>query len=472
MAMTESDERAIAWLDMGDIAARIQGRELSSLEVTQAMLGRIERLDPLYKSYARTTPELALEQARAADERLARGEPCGPLNGVPIAVKDLCWTQGIPTAAGMPLHHDFVPAVDGTVVRRLQEAGAVLLGKLQMTEGAFSAHHPDIVAPVNPWHAQGWPGVSSSGSGVATAAGLCFGSIGTDTGGSIRFPSAANAVTGLKPTWGRVSRFGAFELAASLDHLGPMCRSARDCGLMLGAIAGADANDPTALQAPVPDYLAGDMRLDGLRIGLDESHVSQGVETEVSDALARSLDVLRRLGAQVVAVRMPDVDDLVESWVPHCAVEAAVAHAQTFPARRSAYGPMLAGLLDQGLALSAVDYQRILLQRAAFTGSLNTLMTGVDLLIMPAMPFAAPTSERIAALRGEPGYRKRLSRFTAPTDMSGHPTLTMPSGFTAQGLPIAVQLVAAHLREDLLVRAGRAFQTQTDWHQRRPPGLV
>ena len=199
-----------------------------------------------------------------------------------------------------------MPPVDGTVVRRLREAGAVLLGKLQMTEGAFSAHHPDIVAPLNPWNAQTWTGVSSSGSGVAVAAGLCHGAIGTDTGGSIRFPSVANGVTGLKPTWGRVSRHGAFELAASMDHLGPICRSAADCGLMLGAIAGADPDDPTALQAPVPDYLAGDVqRLDGLRIGIDEAYVSRDVAPEVADALQAALRALVALGATPVAVTMP-----------------------------------------------------------------------------------------------------------------------------------------------------------------------
>src|SRR5207237_7080383 len=178
------------------------------------------------------------------------------LHGVPIAVKDLCWTEGIATAAGMPLHRDFVPSVDATVVRKLREAGAVLLGKLQLTEGAFADHHPDIAPPVNPWHRDHWSGASSSGSGVATAAGLCFGSLGSDTGGSIRFPSAANGVTGLKPTWGRVSRFGCFELAASLDHIGPMARSAVDCGAILGAIAGADPKDLTAVLERVPDYLA------------------------------------------------------------------------------------------------------------------------------------------------------------------------------------------------------------------------
>ncbi len=463
-------DREIAWLSIEALASRIRTRELSATEVAQAMLRRIGRIDPGLRAYARTTPELALAQARDADTRLARGEPVGALHGVPIAVKDLCWTAGIPTAAGSTIHRDFVPPVDGTVVRRLREAGAVLLGKLQMTEGAFSAHHPEIAAPLNPWNADTWTGVSSSGSGVALAAGLCHGAIGTDTGGSIRYPSVANGVTGLKPTWGRVSRHGAFELAASLDHLGPMARSASDCGLILGAIAGADPDDPTALQAPAPDYLAGDTRrLDGLRIGIDESYVARDVAPEVAEALQAALRCLVALGATPVSVRMPAVDAVVSGWVPHCAVEAAVAHSATFPARRGEYGPVLADLLDAGLALHGTDYQRLLLERADFTGRLNALMRGIDLLLTPVMPFATPSLAQLAELRAQPGYRLRLQRFTVPFDMSGHPTITLPAGFTRERLPLGVQLVAAHLREDLLVRAGRAFQHHTDWHARRPP---
>ncbi len=465
--MTEQD---IAWLSLEALAGQIRARKVSATEVTQAMLRRIGQIDPGLHAYARTTPDLAFAQAREADARQARGDALGPLHGVPIAVKDLCWTAGIPTAAGTTIHRDFIPSVDGTVVRRLREAGAVLLGKLQMTEGAFSAHHPKVTAPLNPWNAQAWTGVSSSGSGVAVAAGLCHGAIGTDTGGSIRFPSVANGVTGLKPTWGRVSRHGAFELAASLDHLGPMSRSAADCGLMLGAIAGADPDDPTALQAPVPDYLAGDARsLNGLRVGIDESYVSHDVAPEVADAVQAALRTLVALGATPVAVTMPPVDPVVDAWVPHCGVEAAVAHAATFPERRGEYGPMLADLLDVGLALSATGYQRILLTRADFTGRLNALMQGIDLLVTPVIPFGVPSLEQLAELRTRPGYRLLLSRYTAPFDMSGHPTITLPAGVAHDGLPLGVQLVAGHLREDLLVRAGRAFQNSTDWHTRRPP---
>ena len=465
--MTEDE---IAWLDLSTVARLIRERMLSAEQVTQAQLRRIERLDTKLHAYAGVTSELALTQARAADHRQAQGQALGPLHGVPIAVKDLCWTAGIPTAAGMQIYKDFVPDQDATVVKRLREAGAVLLGKLQMTESAFSGHHPLTVVPVNPWEASAWTGVSSSGSGVATAAGLCFGSLGTDTGGSIRFPSAACGVTGLKPTWGRVSRYGVFELAASLDHIGPMCRTAEDCGLMLGVLAGADPKDPTALQAPVPDYSAGNKdNLSGLRIGWDADYALNDVEPEVAQAVKQTLAVLEKLGAQIVPITMPEVGDLVENWVPHCGIEAAVAHTNTYPSRRAEYGPMLAGLLDIGNKLTATDYHRILLQRATHTGQLNTVLMQVDLILMPAMPFAAPSTERIANLRKEPGYRRLMSRFTAPTDMSGHPTLTFPAGETASGLPVAAQLVSGHLNEGLLVRAGAAFQAATQWHLRRPP---
>ena len=248
--MPESD---LHYSELVEIGRLVQKRELSSVAATQAQLDRIGQLDGQLKSYAYVMTTSALEQASAADQEIAAGKVRGPLHGVPIAVKDLCWTKDAPTAAGMKIYRDNRPTEDATVVVKLKEAGAVILGKLQLTEGAYADHHPEVDPPRNPWDARLWPGASSSGSGVATAAGLCYGSLGSDTGGSIRFPSAANAVTGLKPTWGRVSRYGVFELAATLDHIGPMARSAVDCGAMLGAIAGADPNDPTAVLEPVPD---------------------------------------------------------------------------------------------------------------------------------------------------------------------------------------------------------------------------
>ncbi|MEI7443919.1 MAG: amidase [Burkholderiales bacterium] len=460
---------ALHWLEITELAALIQQRKVSPVEVTEAMLRRIEQVDPRHFSYATVTPELALEQARRAEQRIMRREYLGLLHGVPIALKDLCWTAGVRTMAGMPIHRDFVPTRDGTVTERLRVAGSVLLGKLQLTEGAFADHHPAITVPVNPWHRDHWAGASSSGSGVATAAGLCFGSIGSDTGGSIRFPSIANGVTGLKPTWGRVSRFGAFELAASLDHLGPMCRSAADCGLMLGAIAGPDPNDPTASHSPVPDYLAGDDRsLADLTIGVDERWCTEGVEAPVVRAFREALDVLRGLGAAIRPIVFPEVGQITDDWGPNCAVETAIAHERTYPARKAEYGPGLSGFIEAGRALSGLDYQKILLRRAEFRGRVHAVFADVDLMLIPGQPFAAPTVATMATLGQVPEQLAALVRYTAPFDMSGHPTITLPAAFTSGGLPIAVQLVAGHLHEDRLVRAGRAFQRVTDWHRRHP----
>src|SRR4030095_1798507 len=262
----------LCYLSLIDVGRGIRARHFSSVEVTQALLLRIAQLAAELRSYATVISESALTAAAAADQEIARGEDRGPLHGVPVAVKDLCYSKGVPTAAGMAIYKNFIPDRDATVVNRLRAAGAVMLGKLQMTEGAFGAHHPSIAPPVNPWSRAHWTGVSSSGSGVATAAGLCYGSLGTDTLGSIRFPSTMNGVTGLKASWGRVRRAGIFALAESRDDVGPRARSAADAAAMLGAIAGADIADPTAVQDAREDYLAnieGGVR--DVRIGIDRT---------------------------------------------------------------------------------------------------------------------------------------------------------------------------------------------------------
>ena len=465
MANTE-----LHYLELLELTRRIHAKEVSPVEATRAQLDRIGAVDGRLKSYALVTPELALEQARAAEAEIQRGEIKGPLHGAPIAVKDLCWTKGIPTAAGMAIYQDFRPAEDATVVRRLRAAGAVLLGKLQMTEGAFAEHHPSIPPPVNPWREDRWVGASSSGSGVATAAGLCYGSLGSDTGGSIRFPSAANGITGLKPTWGRVSRYGVFELAATLDHIGPMTRSAADAAAMLTAIAGPDPNDPTASQEPVPNCLAGIRRgLRGLRVGIDADWNTRDVDPEVARAAEQAAQVAAELGAEIRPVRFPDPEPVIADWVPHCAVETAVAHEATYPSRKAEYGPTLSGLIETGRNLSGVAYQKIILHRIDFRGRVQTLFEGIDLLIVPVQPFASPTLADLAAFVQDPGKLQGLLRFTSPFDMTGNPTITLPGGFTADGAPLGFQFVARHFAEDLLCRAGFAYQEATDWHRRRPP---
>ena len=324
------------------------------------MLDRIGKLDPRLKSYATLTPERALADAKRLDAETAAGKSRGPLHGVPIAIKDLCDTEGVPTAAGMAIRRGHVPAKDATVVTRLKQAGAVILGKLQMTEGAYGVHHPSVDPPVNPFNAAYWTGVSSSGSGVATAAGLCFASLGSDTGGSIRFPSTMNGLSGLKPTWGRVSRAGVFPLAESLDHVGPMCRSALDAAIVLGIIAGADPDDPTAAPQPVPDYAAATgAGVKGKRVGVPKNLI--GADADCQRALDGASAALQRQGAQLVDVMLPDLDEAAQRWLALCGVEAALAHEATFPSRRAEYGAEFAALLDLGLGLSGLELSRLLL---------------------------------------------------------------------------------------------------------------
>lgn len=451
------------------LAEKLARRDVSSQEVTQAQLARIAQLEPQLNAFALVTGEMALDQARAADAEIARGMHRGPVHGVPVAVKDLCAIAGTPTGAGMAPGLRQVATTDATLVRRLKQAGAVLIGKTELSEGAYSDHHAQITPPVNPWNADYWTGISSSGSGVATAAGLCYGAIASDTGGSIRWPTAANGVTGLKPSWGRVSRHGVAELAASLDHIGTMARCAKDAGALLGVIAGNDECDPTTLQDPVPNYLkSADDGVRRLRIGIDEAWNMRDVDDSTAAILTEAIDVFTALGADVVPASMPDVTQTIADWTPNCAVEAAVAHEATYARHKDQYGAILGGVIETGRALSATDYQKILLRRMEFRGRVNALFATMDLLITPVQPFAALSLADISSLGAQPELIAKLQRYTCPFDMTGHPTITLPGGFTAQGLPLGFQLIAPHLGEAFLVRAGAAFQSATSWHQRHP----
>jgi amidase len=453
-----------------EAASAVRSRKVSAAELTRAMLDRIAKIDPSLHSYATVTPEFALAQAEASDVEIAAGNYRGPLHGVPIAVKDICNTAGVVTAAGMTIHADNVPDDDATVVRRLRDAGAVLLGKLQNTEGAFVNHHPKITPPRNPWDSDYYAGASSSGSGVATAAGLCFGSLGSDTGGSIRFPCAANGITGLKPTWGRVSRYGVFALAESLDHIGPMARSTADAGAMLGVIAGRDSKDPTTLIAPVPDYLAElDTGIRAVRIGIDAAYNETGCDPRTVATLREARKVFEALGAAIKEVTLPDPSGVMvtTAWGSICAAETATAHKATYPARSLEYGG-LADLIEAGRATSGIEIMEAHHKRLAFTGSLAVLFADIDLLLIPTQTLSdftiAQERELFATAEGLSGF----VRFATPFDMSGSPTITLPGGFTEKGLPVSFQLVGRHLEEALLVRAGHAYQQFTDWHHRHP----
>ena len=451
-----------------EAAEAISSRKISPVELTRALLDRIAALEPALHSYATVTSELALAQAARAEREIGAGRYRGPLHGIPIAVKDICNTAGVVTAAGMAIHANHVPDFDATVVKRLADAGAVLLGKLQLTEGAFITHHPTVTPPSNPWNADYYAGASSSGSGVATAAGLCFGSLGSDTGGSIRFPSSANGITGLKPTWGRVSRHGVFALADSLDHIGPMTRTAADAGAVLGVIAGLDPNDPTTLTAPVPDYLAGlNAGIRGLRIGIDAAYNETGSDPQIVGTVREACRVLEGLGATIKEVKLPNPDAVMAAWGSYCAVEASIAHQATYPARASEYDG-LAGLIEAAPAVSGIDLMKAHHERLAFSGALATLFCDIDLLLIPTQPLADFTVARETELFATSDGLAAFLRFATPFDMSGSPTITLPGGFTSKGLPLSLQLVGRHLDEALLVRAGHTYQQATGWHRKHP----
>lgn len=457
-------------LSLIEVSARLAAGDLSPVELTQAMLARIEALEPSLHAYALVTPERAMEDARRAAAEIGAGRRRGPLHGVPIALKDLIDTAGIATAAGTMVMAGRVPDEDATVAARLREAGAVLLGKLQLAEGAFSEHHPALEAPRNPWNADRWTGVSSSGAGVAVAAGLCFGALGTDTGGSIRFPSAACGVTGLKPTWGRVSRHGVFPLAPSLDHVGPMARSAGDCAALLGAIAGPDPNDPTALRDPPPDYAAELGRpLAGVTIGVDRAFCLDAADPEVGAAFEAALAALASCGAALREIAMPPTAMLAQTWGPACGVEAALAHEALFDAGRDRYGAAMRMLIELGRSLPVVEYARMQEGRRSLAALLDAVFDDVMLVATPALALPVPTLAVAEAVGRDREGIAAMLKFTALWNFSGHPTLSLPCGFDKGRMPIGFQLAGGRLREDLLLRAGAAFQRATDWHKARPP---
>ena len=459
----------VHYLSLREVARRVESKELSPVEVTRAMLERIELLDPRLKSYATVMAEQAMASARAAEDEIQRGRYRGPLHGVPIAVKDLCFTRGVRTMGGLQVLADHVPDYDATVVARLADAGAVLLGKLNLTEGAVGGYHPNFDVPVNPWNDQHWAGASSSGSGVATAAGLCYASLGTDTGGSIRFPAACNGVVGLKPTYGRVSRYGVLALAESLDHVGPLARTSADAGIVLEAMAGYDPNDPTSSDEPVPSMLDTiDEGVRGLRIGWDEAYAADGTDPALLASIRRAIRRLEGLGARLVEVKVPEIgntNSLTQA-------EAVVAHRANFPSRRDEYGPFFREFLELGAAVTGAQYAEAHQERLRFAGSLRNVLRDVDVIACPALPWPAPPAppERLYGTMAEvmDPFEGDWFRYTARYDLSGSPTITVPCGFSDEGLPHTIQFVGRHFDEARLCRIGHAYEQETDWHGRHP----
>ena len=465
---------ALTELSLAEAGQGLEASDFTAEELTRACIEALEGGRDL-NAFITETPDIAVDRAKASDARRADGKAAGSMDGIPIAVKDLFCTEGVLTTAGSHILDGFTPAYESTVSANLKDSGAVLLGKTNLDEFAMgSANVTSYYGPVkNPWKGPGGkdmvPGGSSGGSAAAVAGGLCPGAIGTDTGGSIRFPSLACGVVGLKPTWGRVSRHGVFPLSETLDHIGPMTRHVGDAAAMLGALAGVDDQDPTSLNANVPDYLGG--LADGVRgvkIGVDEQFNSLDVDASVAEALNTVINVLRGEGAEIVPISVPPHDAVVDSWLPICAAEAALAHHETYPARADEYGPVTGDLLAAGVAFSAADYARATIIRRNFSGQLARLFDDVDLIAAPAMVVPPPRLDEMDDLLGAPGALERLIRFTSPFDHSGSPTLSLPCGFTDAGAPLGFQLIGRHLDEGLLLRAGHAFERATVWNARHP----
>jgi amidase len=458
------------YLNLSELARLIEKRDLSSVEVTQAQLDRISSLDRDLNAYALVTGSQALADAREADAAISRGQYLGPLHGVPIAVKDLCYTRGVATKAGTAVHENFLPDYDATVVTKLRAAGAVLLGKLNLAEGAMAAYNPKFDAPYNPWKRSIAPGGSSSGSGVATAAGMCFGSLGTDTGGSIRFPASMCGVVGVKPTWGRVSRHGVFDLAPSMDHVGTLTRSVVDGAIMLDVIAGLDPNDPTTLPTMLSrldkqiDYGVAD-----LRIGYAERYATDDVDIETVSAIEAALATLASLGASIVDTEIPNLDEYVISWRVLCTVDAYIAHQQFFPARSAEYGPWFRSWLEHGAACSRSDYARAHLQRLKCNAAIAHAFSDIDVLLCPAM--AQPEQRKTDAqnfLEPMGDFNTQRQRFTIPYNFNGAPTITVPVGLNSRGEPISVQCVGRPGQENFVFRAAYAIEQSTGDVDRHP----
>lgn len=451
-------------------AALIQSSELSPVALTEAMLARIAQEDGWLHSYVTVMGEQALAQAAQAEREIAAGNYRGPLHGMPIAIKDIFATRGVRTTCSSKIYADHVPDYDAAVVERLQAAGAIVLGKLTMTEFALFGYHPECAVPVNPWNAERWAGVSSSGSGVATAASLCFAALGTDTGGSIRVPSAACGVVGIKPTYGKVSRHGCYPLAETLDHIGPMARSVGDCAALLAAIEGRDERDPTTRSDAPSDYLAQmGQGVQGLRIGIDRNYIAHGVDPEVAQSVLDSVALLALLGAEVVEVDVTGITEASQYWIPCTAVEALLTHGEHLAARPDDYGPTFRSILEFGTTVSAATYAKGVITGQRVRGILDHVFSQVDVLACPsAASTALPTAAFPPQIVAPPEAVAPLIGFHAPFNFSGHPTLSLPCGVHSDGLPLSLQLVGRHGEEATIIRAGHAYEQATEWHLRRP----
>jgi aspartyl-tRNA(Asn)/glutamyl-tRNA(Gln) amidotransferase subunit A len=462
-----------ALLSLTEVAQAIAQKRFSSREVTKSCLDRIAQWQPRLNAFLAIEADEALAAADAADAALAKGSARGALHGVPLAHKDMYYDAGKIVTCGSKIRREFVATSTSTALQRLKDAGTIRLGSLQMVEFAYgpTGHNTHYGAVHNPWGLDHITGGSSSGSGSAVAARLTFAALGSDTGGSIRMPAHFCGVTGLKTTYGRISRAGAMPLSQSLDTVGPLARTAEDCALLLGLMAGADPKDPTAAAEPVPDYMAATREsITGLTIGVPSAFYVDDLDPEVARILDETMAVLKREGADIVQVELPDQRQLTAACQLVLAVEASAFHKRWLIERPQDYGPQVLMRLQNGLAIPGVSYLEAMRWRGPALAAFLAAVAGVDAVIAPVAPVAAPTlaESDVGNSPDAESVIQRLTRFTRPINYLGLPSLAIPSGFTKNGLPVGMQLIGRSFDEAMLLRIGAAFQRATDFHERVP----
>jgi aspartyl-tRNA(Asn)/glutamyl-tRNA(Gln) amidotransferase subunit A len=466
--MADGGGEKLHYLSIRELARRIRRRELSPVEVARATLERIDALDGALNSFITVMRDQALADAERAERAIRDGDELGPLHGIPIGLKDLYQTRGVRTTGGSPILADWVPDEDAAAVERLRRAGAILIGKNNLHEVAFgvTGENPHYGATRNPWDRERVPGGSSSGSAAAVAAGLCWASLGSDTGGSIRLPAALCGVVGLKPTYGRVSRHGILPLAWSLDHAGPLARTVDDVAIVMNAIAGYDRRDPASADRPAPDFAAGlDGGVEGLRIGLLDEYLGEGVEAVVADAVHGAAEVLRGLGARVEDVSVPVAAHALGASTAVLFAEAAAVHERWLSEHRDRYGADVRARLEMGARLSAIHYLKGQRARRVMLEAFTELFERVDVVASPTVPLPAPTFEEVRSEASRGG----LVRFTRLFNLLGLPACSLPCGFSSGGLPIGLQLIGRPFDEQTVLRAAHAYEQRAGWSARRPP---
>jgi aspartyl-tRNA(Asn)/glutamyl-tRNA(Gln) amidotransferase subunit A len=466
----------IALKDLSEIADAIAARTLTSVQATEACLARIESWQPRTNAFLRLDRDKALARAAAMDAEIASGKRRSALHGVPMAHKDMYYRKGEISTGGSAIRKDWRAPVTATVLERLDEAGVVELGFLNMAEFAAgpTGHNVHYGHCRNPWNDAYVTGGSSSGSGASVAARMVYGALGSDTGGSIRLPASACGVVGMKATYGRVSRAGAVARSWSLDHVGPLTRTVRDNARVLRVVAGADPRDSTASEKPVPDYEALlEGGVNGLRIGV-ALHGSQApIDPQIGAAVEAAATALGKLGATISKIILPDFTAIYRAAEVLVKCEAAAMHRPWIESQPNSYANQVRTRMEAGFFIPATEYIDALRLRAHFAAEfLATALEGVDAVLLPAIPFALPTiAETDVEAAGGPATLAMVSRFTGltrPFNTLGIPALSVPGGFDANGLPIGLQLVGRPFDEALMYRIGHAFQGATDHHRKVP----